>query len=188
MDKVRAFIGIPMPDEVQESIYREIWPLFSFVRGCHWVPKQNLHLTMSFLGDITMAQVATVRQIMNDIVSTATDLTLQTVGVVFYPSSDRPQVIALEIRLSQELKELHHLLTAEIINKVGLEINATSFSPHITIARVKQNSYYNYFDKVATIPGKHRFKAPAVILYQSILNPGDSEFVPLHEIKIGHEA
>ena len=54
---IRAFIAIGLPEELKAEIGRISSALSSRIPGVRWVPLENLHLTLKFLGDTEEALI-----------------------------------------------------------------------------------------------------------------------------------
>ena len=59
---MRLFLGIDLPDNVKENISL-VRDKFIGVRGkIKWVPKENLHVTLKFLGDVDENKIENIRE------------------------------------------------------------------------------------------------------------------------------
>src|SRR3954451_16592056 len=54
---MRLFVGLPLPAEYQAMLAA----LDPKLRGLRWLPAEQLHLTMSFLGEVTEEPAAELR-------------------------------------------------------------------------------------------------------------------------------
>ena len=46
---MRLFVAIPLPEEVRDFVT----PLCAGLPGARWVPRENLHLTLRFIGEVS---------------------------------------------------------------------------------------------------------------------------------------
>ncbi|MCW5851841.1 MAG: RNA 2',3'-cyclic phosphodiesterase [Anaerolineae bacterium] len=139
---IRAFIAVEVGDEVtqalaeaQATLKRSLY--FSTFR---WVAPENIHITLKFLGDVLPSQLGIVKAALANIAPhhalfrlTATDL-----GV--FPNLNRPSV--LWVGLQGEITQLHALRddVERVIAPLGFPTESRPFSPHLTLARLKEPS------------------------------------------------
>jgi 2'-5' RNA ligase len=130
---MRSFIAIEIePDNAIAEIMREISE--SGVR-VKMVEKENIHLTLKFLGDISEEQVNVIAEGMKDL-RTYSSFSIRLRGIGAFPSEHRPRTIWVGLEYPQVMEEIWEKIeyTSE---KAGIEREKRGFSPHITIARVK---------------------------------------------------
>jgi RNA 2',3'-cyclic 3'-phosphodiesterase len=127
----RLFIAIDLPDKTKEQLCR----LRADIPGARWVPTDQLHLTLAFLGDVEMEKMNRLMGKLIDIHIPAFDLRIGDFGC--FPNRKRPRVAWIGIRPEPLLMSL-----AEQVRKVLLlseiPLEERPFSPHITLARIKQ--------------------------------------------------
>src|SRR5690606_26784333 len=58
---VRLFFAVNLPADERDRLYRAAAPLRTADLPVRWVPPQNLHVTLRFLGTVAESQVAAVR-------------------------------------------------------------------------------------------------------------------------------
>ncbi len=122
---MRLFIAVEVPAEVKEFLY-QIGAKLSRYKGINNVNKENMHLTLLFLGERSDVKeiVETLKKI------SFKKITLETDDFGFFPDKKRIRVIWLGLKHSDEL----FYLQGEISNYFEED---REFKPHITFARVK---------------------------------------------------
>jgi 2'-5' RNA ligase len=58
MQTMRLFVGVALPDVVRADMDTLVEP----VEGLRWVPQENLHLTLRFLGDVDADKQARIEE------------------------------------------------------------------------------------------------------------------------------
>jgi RNA 2',3'-cyclic 3'-phosphodiesterase len=120
---MRKFLAIPLPEEVKNNI-ESITEPFQVIKGLKFVRPENLHLTLSFLGDTeTESRMGALRAI------TFQPFTLMTTFVKLFPE-EKPRLIWIELENSEELLELYH----KIASVFGIH---KDFKAHLTLGRIK---------------------------------------------------
>jgi 2'-5' RNA ligase len=135
---IRSFVALDIPDEVKKELRRLQERLRPVVAEWHpvWVKPSGMHLTLKFLGSITADQVQHVRQTMQHLAALST-FPLQLHGLGFFPHLDRPRVFWSGYLPSEPLTHLQTLLD-EGLEQLGFEKEQRGFTPHLTLARIKQ--------------------------------------------------
>jgi len=129
-EEIRLFIAIDFPEEVKRSLVR----LCHGIPGVRWVSLQQLHLTLRFIGNVDLKRFACIRQKLSDIVSPPVTLILNSVGS--FPATGPLRVLWAGIERCEALGSLHDKIE-QVIVAAGCEAETRPFSPHITLARLK---------------------------------------------------
>ncbi len=103
---MRCFISVNLSDEVRKSIQSVIDDLRPQSRAVRWVPAENLHLTLKFLGEVDEGMVDDIRGLLAPICGKyrSFDITLRGTGV--FPNPARPRVIWIGIDAPGSLADL----------------------------------------------------------------------------------
>lgn len=105
--------------------------------GLRWVPAENLHLTVWFLGEVSDARAAAVLDSLAPPLR-APAFDLQIAGLGAFPPSGPPRVLWLGVvRGVAELAEAHDEVGARLA-PWGFAPEGRAYSAHLTIARVKE--------------------------------------------------
>jgi len=99
------------------------------------VETENIHVTMRFLGDLSLGMVDKVFEEMKKVQFTSFNIQLKGVGV--FPSLSYPRVVWVGIREgTNELRSVFEQLEPRL-RGLGFAADEHGFSPHLTIARVR---------------------------------------------------
>lgn len=175
---IRTFIGIPV--KLPESYSRTIQQLKSRFPGEHlrWVPPDNLHVTLRFLGDITPEDL---KQIQNSFTAQFSHYPAREAifhGLGFFGRGRFPKVLWIGFRDHGIFRELYQktVLLEKIIRP---EIAAGSFHPHVTVARIGRKGITSEFRSQVE---EMKYLKPEtalidrVIFYQSTITPKGSRY------------
>jgi 2'-5' RNA ligase len=127
----RLFVAIDLP----EGIKKQLVAMECGMQGARWVAKEQLHLTLSFIGDVDDLTLQYIRTALKEVVSPAFPLNL--CGIGHFPPGKYPRVLWVGLTACKELLDLQHLVESAL-RKVGIPPEERRFSPHITIARLKE--------------------------------------------------
>ena len=175
-EQKRVFIGIPAGDQVKSTL-----SLLQSIVDCNsrhikWIPFDNIHLTLSFLGDVSINDIPDIVQVVEQNITTAQfQLTISETGV--FPSSKSPKVLWLGIDKGiDELKLLHEQVVKSVTEyKDNYENNI--FIPHISIARIRR-----LHRKIDVLPFLNSVYSPielevnSISMYESKLLPEGAQY------------
>ena len=139
---MRLFIGIELPDDLKSSAaaaatrVRERIAHAAPGAQVRWVTPANLHITIWFLGEVREPRVEALTASLKEPLD-ARPFTLRVGGAGAFPSSGAPRAIWLGLVAGREgLLAVHEALGPRLM-PLGFEPESRQFSPHLTIARVK---------------------------------------------------
>ena len=137
MERIRSFISIDVEEgAVLDKIIRIQEDLKGTGAIFKPVERQNIHLTIRFLGEIPMKTIELVKEIMSKIEFSQFKLELKGIGA--FPSSSRPRVIWIGVGDGGEnVVQIYEQIEKEL-RRIGFPKEREKFVPHITIARVKR--------------------------------------------------
>ncbi|MCP3682514.1 MAG: RNA 2',3'-cyclic phosphodiesterase [bacterium] len=138
---MRTFIAIDLPQDVKDEL-KKAQETLSDVRLV-----KNFHLTLKFLGEITPEKVECVKNVLTKIEFKSFKVSLSNIGV--FPNMKKPRVIWVGLKPENELIQLQK----QIDEALKDEFEKDSFSPHLTLARVKFNKgEFSLNAKITEIP------------------------------------
>jgi len=137
---MRAFIAVEGSVELRDAIADLEAELDERVPNARWVPPENLHLTVRFLGNTEENMVDALTEDVRSAVATCPPFSLSFRGIGLFPSPRRPRVISVLIPAPpRELEELYRKVEAAAIAH-GFPPESRAFRPHLTFARLKKNT------------------------------------------------
>jgi RNA 2',3'-cyclic 3'-phosphodiesterase len=126
----RLFIAIPLPQEVR----RTLASLARSLPHSQAVAEEQIHLTLRFLGEVDGARQLDIAGCLGDIRLPSFSLCLKGVGI--FPPRGMPRVVWAGVTPWEELLTLRATLEKELF-AVGIAREKSRFTPHITLARLK---------------------------------------------------
>lgn len=187
MSSVRAFLGVPLTTELQEAIRSLQSGLMSRIRGIRWSRPENLHLTLHFFGETTQENLEKIRVSMLSVKRCHRPFLVDVIGLGAFPSLRRPRVIWLGLNPQNQLRQLHRDCR-RALHAAGLVTDSRQYSPHLTIGRAKKKT-----NELTTLGSelKHQLvghlPVDRLTLYESLLQPGGAEHIPLFTIGLDNE-
>ncbi len=132
---MRVFISINLPEQIRKEISKEFEKLehSGFVAG-NFVNKNNIHLTLKFLGNISEELAEKIKKSLLEINLSKFEVSVGEIG--FFPSEQYVRVIWVGL-IADELKKLKEIIDRNLL-EIGINSDGREFSSHITVARVKK--------------------------------------------------
>ena len=121
----RLFVAIDLPEQVKEAVTGIV---HRGVAGARWVPPEQLHLTLRFIGDCDERTFQEIRGGLSALKSAPFPLTIR--GIGHFPPRGEPRVLWVGVEDSVELSTLQAKIEREIVS-AGIEADKRRFSPHI---------------------------------------------------------
>jgi len=165
--KVRLFAAVELPADVRTAIEVATAPLRPAIPGFRWVPAENLHLTLVFLGWVAPDDVRTVGSALEVAVAASDPFTARLGGAGRFPDRGKARVLWVGFSAGVErLAALAELARGALSDRVT---DARPFRPHITVARAKQSIRLGARALDAAAPLDRDVAVGAVTLFRSYL-------------------
>jgi 2'-5' RNA ligase len=130
----RLFVGIELPPDSKKAL-RELDP---DLPGLRWLPSGQIHLTLSFLGDVESSRQEALARNLETVRVGPFFLPLQSVGA--FHAGGRPSVVWIGIGRGHPHLFALHKHVQDAVLQAGLEPDLRPFHPHVTVARAKDLS------------------------------------------------
>jgi RNA 2',3'-cyclic 3'-phosphodiesterase len=127
---IRIFIGLDLPEDIKRSLGL----LKSSVRGAKWVPLENLHLTIRFIGEVPENILQNIKEELREI--SFYNFKVKLKGVGLFSAKSNPKVIWVGLDPLEEIMELREKID-EALTKVNIPLEKKKYIPHVTLARLK---------------------------------------------------
>lgn len=139
---IRSFIAVEVGDEMTQALAQAqaaLKPSLHFA-AFRWVAPENIHITLKFLGDVLPRQVEAIKTALANVVPQHTQFRLTATDLGVFPNLNRPSV--LWVGLQGEMTQLQDLRddVERVIAPLGFPTESRAFSPHLTLARLKDSS------------------------------------------------
>ncbi len=141
---IRTFIALELNEALQRFLGDIISQASKELPNLRWVDPSGIHLTLAFLGYLTDEQLETAIDAARLAAQQAVPFEYRLKGLGIFGSSSQPRVIWMGIEdlpsgqiQGSPLQQLHRVLAKELELR-GFEIEKRPFSPHLTLARIKQ--------------------------------------------------
>jgi 2'-5' RNA ligase len=186
MGLLRAFLAAELPAPLQDAIQTATSDLRKALGNdlIRWVPASNVHLTFKFLGDVSPSSLDLIKQMLEAEAAQCRTFDIRVEGIGSYPNPRRPRVLWVGLEGPASMITLQHAIEASAA-RLGYEPEERSYSPHLTIGRVRQNVSNADLHKIGSALEETSIgllgttRVDAIHLYQSELNPAGSIYTKL---------
>jgi len=180
---MRLFAALDLPATTVHRLEELLDRLRPLAR-IHWSPPANLHITTKFIGEWPEARVEELKAALAEI-ETRGALSVHVRRVGFFPNAHAPRVFWCGV----EAPGLEALAAAtdRATSALGIPAETRPFSPHLTLARIKERvDLQPLREAIAALPSLDfgSFEAPGFFLYQSTLRPSGSVYTKLAEFSL----
>ena len=184
---MRLFIAIELSPQIRDTLAQIQSHLKYAAADVKWVEKDNIHLTLKFLGEIAEEKAEKIKAILDEIGSQIRpfEISLKEIGV--FPKIEYPRIIWVGIdKGALEAKELAERIDGEL-SKIGFQLESRPFASHLTIGRVRSpKNREALIEKLKTAENSHlsassHQQITSVILFQSALTPKGPIYTKLHK-------
>ncbi|MGB9585923.1 MAG: RNA 2',3'-cyclic phosphodiesterase [Anaerolineales bacterium] len=188
---IRAFIAIEIPSATQRKLAEIIQILKKDIpsTAVRWVNAENLHLTLKFLGDVSIANLSLLEDILSTESAQFPPFTMSIGELGAFPNPKRARVLWVHVVAPQELILLQKAIENQLVH-LGYNAEERPFTPHLTLGRVNRTVTTNDLNQIAQVLQQHPVgfidvvKVNSVNLYQSELKPGGPIYTCLYNAKL----
>lgn len=178
---MRLFVAIDLPWDVRDRLSGLAG---SGIGGARWVPPENYHLTLRFIGETQSWQAEEIDHALAALRAPAFAITLAGVGT--FARGGKATALWVGVDRCPELEHLRSKIETTL-QRAGLEPERRKFQPHVTLARLD-----NVVEaKVASFVQTHNlFRSDPVAvehftLFSSQLGKDQAVYTPEAEYPLG---
>lgn len=168
---MRLFTGLAFPWQVREELRR----MAGGLPGARWIEPENLHITLSFLGDVREARLEDLDEVLWEVRGAVFNLGLGGLGE--FSVGHRPNTLWVGVEKAPALMQLQARCDRALA-RAGFHIEKRKYLPHVTLARLDSASpvelarYIVGHNLVRCGP----FRVDRFILYSSHAGKGGSSY------------
>ena len=132
---MRLFTGIESPEDIKnrlEVLIEHLRP----TAHLKWSQVYNLHITTKFIGEWPAERLDELKDALCGIPASGA-IEVQIRGLGWFPNPHHPKVFWAGIKTGKELEQLA-AATESATEKLGIARENRAFSPHLTLARIRE--------------------------------------------------
>lgn len=137
MSLIRTFVALDVSPESQSRAVKLIDRLKTSGAQVSWTARENLHLTLKFLGDVPDTRIPEVCQAVIRAAADFAPYLIHFQGAGAFPNADRPRTVWLGTDTGSETTVLLQRAIENGLYKIGFPPEQRRFVPHLTLGRVR---------------------------------------------------
>jgi 2'-5' RNA ligase len=179
---VRLFFAVDLPEDVRAGLARLVPPSDPDYRA---VDPTGMHVTLAFLGDQPSDRVDTLTRIGTAAAAVSHSGTLALGEAGAFGPRRAPRVLWVGLRGDVDrLNALQSHLSAALV-QAALPVEDRAFSPHITLARRRQNARGGAPHGWPPAFASTHFALRTLTLFESRLSPRGATYLPVAQLDLG---
>ena len=166
----RLFTGLEVPDDVAGDLAL----IRGGVSGARWIEPEDYHITLGFIGDVDSATARDLTEELSSVRVKRFTLIVEGLGAF---GGNKPRSIIANVRLGDTLQRLHEE-QERALRCVGVTIERRKYTPHITLARLKNVPVNVVAEFLASrTPKAMSFEATRFVLYSARASVGGGPYL-----------
>ncbi len=187
MNVFRAFIAVDLSREVLDQVAKVMEGLREEIGGhaMRWTPIENMHLTLKFLGDVSLSNVDRVKEIIRTSAAGYPIFAVSVGGVGAFPSLLQARVVWAGVEGPPDLGAVQRMIDGDTA-RLGYASEERPFKPHLTLGRVSRNVTSQEAQKIAQVLKEKKVgflgvtQVKEVHLFRSDLQPHGAVYTCLY--------
>jgi len=148
---MRTFIAVPLDDAIRSRAVALQGQLAQAGAGVKWVERENLHVTLLFLGEVDAREVLDVCRVVQTAANAISPFEIEVTGVGGFPNLRRPRTLWVGVGTgSAEMVRLHDALEKPLLELGCYRREDRGFTPHVTLGRIKTDDVTDGFRAALT--------------------------------------
>jgi 2'-5' RNA ligase len=190
MNDLRLFTAIDLPSDIRRHLAELQRELRARKVNLRWVPPENIHLTLVFLGDTPDSLVKPIGAAMASAMGEMAPFVLEVKGLGVFPSYKHPRVLWAGVGGAVvAAASIKKALDRALAQTTGLKYRPErrAYKPHLTLGRAKGHIAPDSLAEVSRLWENRqvpRFVVDAVHLIRSRLTSQGARYNTLHSARL----
>ncbi|HWR57871.1 MAG TPA: RNA 2',3'-cyclic phosphodiesterase [Thermodesulfovibrionales bacterium] len=183
---MRCFISINLPETLRKDIHGAIEVMKKGNADVKWVPADNLHITLKFLGNTDEDIARQLEGRLSALAGSHHSFRINLRGIGVFPDSKRPRVVWIGLLDTEALRKLQRDVE-QTAGTAGFADEDRPFSPHLTIGRIRSSAGKSYLIKSVEALKERDFgniEVNTFSLMKSDLKPTGAQYTTLAEFHL----
>src|ERR1700722_7303121 len=167
----RIFTGLEIPADTG----RELSMLGGGLQGARWIDPENYHVSLRLIGGVDDVVAREVASLLGTVRRTGLELRFDELSSF---GGRRPRALVANLAPTQALMDLQ-AEHERLMRRVGLDAEGRKYTPHVTLARLRESSSRQVADYLSTraLFGLPPFRVSRFVLFSSRASVGGGPYV-----------
>jgi len=134
---MRLFVAVTLGAAIEAQVRTALEHLKGLAPRARWVPPENLHLTLSFLGEVASERVPALAEALQRVGEAHAPLVLSVCEGGSFGSPSHPRVLWADIRGDTAALGALQAAVVEALKPLGFPPEERAFTAHLTLARAR---------------------------------------------------
>jgi 2'-5' RNA ligase len=178
----RTFLALDIDEAVRDGLVSAVGDFPADGSKVRWVARQNLHVTLKFLGDVSDGELAGVCDAVAAAAGQVEPFECGVRGLQAVPPNAKVRMVWAEVHEPAGRMAAMFVLLEEALKDLSFEPEGRQFHPHITLGRVSFTKQPRELLAAAARHAETDFGttlAGAVVVYASELSPRGPIYTPM---------
>jgi len=172
---LRLFVAVEVPEDVRSALADAVAPIRERFPKARWVPPQNQHVTLKFLGSTYPRLIEWVTETVSGVAREHGPFATRVEGLGAFPNAHRARVLWAGLDdTGGGLERLAAALDQALVREFAPEKRA--FTPHLTVARFEPTVL---LAPVEAVYESEPFEIDRIVLFRSHLRRPAPMYEPL---------
>ena len=180
---MRLFVAVELPGEVKDELVRTIDRARSAAPDARWISRENLHLTLVFLGEVAEERIPAIEAALGRAAAKHAPIATRLGGAGAFPSSRRARVLWVGLDDPDGALGRLAVACAHALEPLGFTPESRPWTAHLTIARFRTPVTASAIVEadVAPVP----FTASEITLFRSRLGRPAPRYEAVARVPLG---
>ena len=188
---MRVFVAVRIPVRIQRELARLVRKLAETAIPVRWVPPENLHLTLRFLGQQPDERRALIVEALARAAEDTSSFMVSFGSVGAFPSPRQPRVIWIAVNPAPRLRVLRGSVELQLA-RAGFGTDDSPFHPHVTLGRAARGSepgaFREFVPASRNLAIDSELRVSSIDLIRSHLRPSGVQYELLDRVRLGDRA
>lgn len=185
---MRAFVAVRLDEPARAALGAAIGRLRAAAPHVAWVPPENLHLTLKFLGNVETGALEAVAGALAAAVGAVRPFDFDVRGLGAFPTALRARVVWAGAAGGREAMAEVASRVERALAPLGFPSEARGFSPHVTLGRAREprkDARLSALIEAGAGLGFGVVRVAAVSLMRSDLSPRGAHYAEIASAPLG---
>lgn len=176
---MRIFIALNLPNRTKDNLERSSSQFKMHATKGNFVPKENYHITLHFLGNVDESRLIYVQSALDGV----RQMPAPCLAINQFAVLRASNVVCARFNKNAELIALHEALGG-ILEQSGFAVEHRAYRPHVTM--IRNYGFDLPFSEVTKSVDVYNkpFCAPEVVLYESVSGNNGVAYKPLYKVTL----
>jgi len=181
----RLFIAIDIPGHIKDNVYNHMKTLLKENSHIKLVAAPNIHITLKFLGNVNINKIEKIKRAIKETADKFNRFKYEISGKInAFPGPRNARIIFLEIGSGGEQISGIYRQLEDNLERIKIRKEKREFSPHITIARIKDKKNMENFIDEYKMDKIERLDCSNITLFESQLKSYGAEYSVIGEFDL----